>query len=323
MPGDSDAEYASPWAGAAVLPFSEKSEAAQYWDADSWREFKKLADEVPESGVSWQGAVVYVRHDDRSMDWFLGPDSREGKEKGKPWFVDALPGYKVSAPETNMTEYIKAKLSFTTITINPALYLPYLLSHCLKSGVVFRRAILTHIADASTLHHTGAKADLLVNCTGLGAAALGGVRDSAVFPARGQVVLVRNYPEKLLTMAGPDGDEDTYMIPRPAGGGTVLGGSYQPEDWNADPDMDLAGRIMQRGVELDPTLAGGKGVESLSVVRHGVGFRPARTGGPRVEAEWVGELAVVHNYGHGGGGYQASWGCAAEAVRLVGGFLKG
>lgn len=61
----------------------------------------------------------------------------------------------------------------------------------------------------------------------------------------------------------------------------------------------------------------GQGIEGLDVIRHGVGLRPARADGPRVEKEQVDDLAVVHNYGHGGFGYQASYGCAATAVRLI------
>lgn len=64
-----------------------------------------------------------------------------------------------------------------------------------------------------------------------------------------------------------------------------------------------------------------------------VGFRPTRAGGIRLEAETVRieregegeqgqgpveELTVVHNYGHGGYGWQCAWGCAGEAARIVG-----
>jgi len=74
---------------------------------------------------------------------------------------------------------------------------------------------------------------------------------------------------------------------------------------------------MKRSVVLCPALTNGKGIEHLSVVRHAVGLRPMREGGPRVEKEKVDGQWVVHQYGHGGYGYQASYGSAQEAVRLV------
>ena len=60
---------------------------------------------------------------------------------------------------------------------------------------------------------------------------------------------------------------------------------------------------------------GGQG--GLDVVRHGVGLRPAREGGVRLESERVDGVWVVHNYGHAGWGYQGSYGCAERVVELV------
>ena len=45
----------------------------------------------------------------------------------------------------------------------------------------------------------------------------------------------------------------------------------------------------------------------------------------RIELEWFdlgGGFPVVHNYGHGGFGYQASWGSAEEATSLLIGALE-
>ena len=47
-----------------------------------------------------------------------------------------------------------------------------------------------------------------------------------------------------------------------------------------------------------------------------VGLRPFRPSGFRVAKEMVGETAVVHNYGHGGGGITLSWGTSKLAVDL-------
>src|ERR1700688_4352231 len=51
-------------------------------------------------------------------------------------------------------------------------------------------------------------------------------------------------------------------------------------------------------------------------IRTVVGLRPFRPSGFRVAKEMVGETAVVHNYGHGGGGITLSWGTAKLAVDL-------
>ena len=80
---------------------------------------------------------------------------------------------------------------------------------------------------------------------------------------------------------------------------------------------------MKRAVEVAPAMTGGKGFEHLDVIRHNVGFRPSREGGPRVERETIGGVRVVHNYGHGGYGYQMSYACAASAAQLVEESLQG
>lgn len=144
--------------------------------------------------------------------------------------------------------------------------------------------------------------------------------DSSVIPVRGQILLVRNDPGAMFTISGTDhgDDEVCYIMKRAAGGGTVLGGTYQKGSWESQPDPNTALRIMQRAIEVCPALVGeGKGVEALEVIRHGVGLRPLRNGGVRIEKEKINGVWVVHNYGHGGWGYQGSYGCSSLAVKLV------
>ena len=82
-------------------------------------------------------------------------------------------------------------------------------------------------------------------------------------------------------------------------------------------DPNLANRIMQRAVDICPALTGGKGIDHLSIIRHGVGLRPLRTSGVRLEKEKIQGVWTVHNYGHGGFGYQSSYGCSQVAAQLV------
>ena len=44
-------------------------------------------------------------------------------------------------------------------------------------------------------------------------------------------------------------------------------------------------------------------------------LRPFRAVGPRLDAEQVGDVLVVHNYGHGGSGWSLSWGSGTIAVQ--------
>jgi len=112
--------------------------------------------------------------------------------------------------------------------------------------------------------------------------------------------------------------EEIYAMQRAAGGGTVIGGTYQIGNWDTQPDPNIANRIMQRIVDLCPDIAGGKGITGLSIIRHGVGFRPYRKGGLRLEEEKLDdETWVIHNYGHSGWGYMGSYGCAEGVVELV------
>ncbi|KFY49164.1 hypothetical protein V495_00683 [Pseudogymnoascus sp. VKM F-4514 (FW-929)] len=290
MPGDYDIEYTSPWAGANFAPHRNVENP---WERHTFPELYRLA---KEAGATMSLAAI-----------------------PNPWYKDVVPDYRLLTPLELPAGY-DTGLRHSSVCINAALYLPYLASQCLAHGARISRAELSHIADAASLHHSGKPADLVVNCTGLLASKLGGVMDATVVPARGQTVVVRNEANLMIATSGTDDgpDELCYIMQRAAGGGTVLGGTYEVGSWEAAPDMEIAARIMKRAVEVCPELAGGKGVEGLSVVRHGVGLRPVREDGARVEKEKIGGLWVVHNYGHGGWGYQGSYGCAQGVVKLVG-----
>ncbi|KAI5363106.1 putative FAD dependent oxidoreductase, D-amino acid oxidase, D-amino-acid oxidase [Septoria linicola] len=321
MPGDYDIEYASPWAGANYLPVSKPGTDFQSWEKGTWPELERLARDEPEAGVHFQDTYVYRRAKDAGSpvaDWF--------KEliREDAWFRDFLPKFKVLS-SSELPEGMDGGTCFTSVCINTAIYLPYLASQLLKHGGVIKRGIIEHISEAGKLHHTGRAADLVINATGLSSLKLGGVEDKKLYPARGQIVLVRNEPGIMASTSGTDDgpDEAVYIMQRAAGGGTVLGGCLQAGQWESQPDPNLATRIMKRAIALCPGLVPkGAGIEGLSVIRHGVGLRPMREGGIRVEKDVIAgpdgrKTAVVHNYGHGGYGYQTSYGVAEVAVKLA------
>ncbi|KAI0482048.1 D-amino-acid oxidase [Xylariaceae sp. FL0804] len=334
MPGDYDIEYASPWAGADYSPnlamkhdvqMAEKrggdssevpsSQSAQFERA-TWGHLAELARDVPEAGIHFQTMVSYRRAKDTESA-IVQRFARLMEED--PWFGNNLPDFRLLS-DSDTPPDICGGYSFTSVCINTSLYLPWLASQCLRLGVHIRRGIATHITDAAAMHHSGKLAAIVVNCTGLSSLFLGGVQDQTLYPARGQVAVVRNDPGRILSISGTDdaADESCYMMHRAAGGGCILGGCFQEHKWDSQPDINLATRIMKRCLDLCPELVPpSKGIEALSVVRHGVGLRPMRERGIRCERDIVNGVLLVHNYGHGGYGYQTSYGAAQKVEELV------
>lgn len=115
----------------------------------------------------------------------------------------------------------------------------------------------------------------------------------------------------------------TSIIPRPGLTHTntaLLNGTYLIGNWDTSLDMSTAKGIFERCSALAPCLK----EEGTKVLRHTVGLRPDRKGGPRVEAERISlpltrsggllaphmsknintneeqrELTIIHAYGMG------------------------
>ncbi|KAG6099252.1 hypothetical protein E4U14_007330 [Claviceps sp. LM454 group G7] len=319
MPGDYDIEYASPWAGANFLPMST-SEGSR-WERQTWPEMKRLAEHVPEAGIHFQTARIIRR--DKDTQGEVRPT--KALFDRDPWFQTMMPDYR-ALDAAEIPAGHDSGCEFKSVCINPGMYLHWLVGQCIRNGVVFKRSIVTHIYDAKRQSHTGEQASILINATGLGSRKLGGVNDETMTPSRGQLVLVRNEFHTMYTASGTDDDQaDTlYTMQRPAGGGTILGGTYDIGNWESVPDPNIGLRIMQRIVDMSPEIADGKGIAGLSVIRHVAGLRPYRPSGVRVESEKLDDGTwVVHNYGHAGWGYQTSYGCAEGVVELVNEIQRG
>lgn len=174
----------------------------------------------------------------------------------------------------------------------------------------------------------------IINCTGLGAATLTDISDPTVFPIRGQVVRIhapwvkQGYTRQIGSLDGGEGGERTYVIPR-GNGDVILGGTREVGDWKTRPRSETTDDILRRTLEICPELVpGGESIEDKLARLRGmveqevVGFRPQRTGGVRLERgadirEGENTAVVVHNYGHGGAGWQSCWGCAEDVVALL------
>ncbi|PTU19547.1 hypothetical protein P175DRAFT_0503074 [Aspergillus ochraceoroseus IBT 24754] len=312
MPGDSNPEYASPWAGANFIPLHPDDESQR--ERRTWLELRRLATEVPEAGIHFQRVKLQRRDED-----LKDPEANfQGAFAENPWFKELFDDFR-DLTKSELAPGYDAGCQFTTVCINTAIYLPWLLGQCVKNGVTFQRARLSNIEQARNMSHTGKPAKIIINASGLGSRSLGGVKDEKMLPARGQTVIVENTIPAMMMFSGTnDGPtEETYMMQRAVGGGTILGGTYELGNWNPTPDPNIATRILQRIVDVCPEVADGKGLKGMRIIRHGVGLRPFRHGGVRIEKEQLRQDTwVIHNYGHDSWGYLGSYGCAEQVVKL-------
>lgn len=211
---------------------------------------------------------------------------------------------------------------YRAMSINVPRYLLYLQDKARSRGVQVIKARLAADGDFSAALQEAeklaqasgrSKPTCFVNTTGLGAKKLCG--DEAMYPIRGQTVLVKGEASSTITRVG-DGYR-AYCIPRPGSGTTILGGTKEEGVWDEMPDDRITEQILLHNSWQIPELLTGPdgGFEVISVQ---CGLRPARRGGPRMEREFLGKRAVVHAYGHAGAGYQNSIGSARMVVGMVG-----
>jgi len=149
---------------------------------------------------------------------------------------------------------------------------------------------------------------VVVNCSGYG------FGDPKVVHVRGQTCLVANPCDKTMTQQNADGTW-AFIIPRPFNGGTIIGGTKEPGDWNPNAEESIRSRLLANAAKMWPAMLNEKG--GFDVIRDIVGRRPTRNGGLRLEIEKVGKGKICHAYGAGGRGYEISYGVAEEVGKLV------
>jgi D-amino-acid oxidase len=154
-------------------------------------------------------------------------------------------------------------------------------------------------------------ANIVVNCTGLGARQFCG--DDRMYPIKGTVVLVENPGIDYCVADDEDLERPTYFIPLSAG--LILGGTAEIGNWDTAIEPGHVADIIARCTLLEPRVADARVLATKS------GLRPGRDE-VRLETERIATgQTVVHNYGHGGSGFTLARGCAEEVVRMVRGLL--
>jgi glycine/D-amino acid oxidase-like deaminating enzyme len=296
---DKDPFYASKEAGAHWSSFASASDHKLHAiESVTFKTFWELS-KYEETGIMRVTSVNYLRKTDGSAA--VAPDN--------PWYKNLVHDYRL-LDKNELLDGAASGFSFKTVTINVVKYLRWLLLQFESLGGKTVVSDVKHIKELAQYDPA-----VVFNCTGLGSKWLGGVRDLDLYPTRGQTILIKaDHKMSITRMPGPEYNKAAYIIPRDDGT-VLLGGTYEVHNANVKPSVETAKEIIQRCVEISPEL---KALEQdgLQIIRHGVGIRPSRAGGIRIEAEEAPKFVLVHNYGHGSYGYQSSWGSALEAIKI-------
>lgn len=312
FPGDYHIDYTSPWAGGNWCSSATDNGILEACDRVTFERFDRLAREVRECGIKRSPLRMVFDQNIKDAEIL-------SKDTGKVWYEELVGGLD-PIPDAELPSGAVFGLDMrSTFVINTQVYLRWLLERCQERKVRLERKKVSHVRDAAAA--AGLKSvSALFNCTGLGSYSLGGVEDKTMYPTRGQVVLVEQplVPLQRMYFRSPRrvDNDTTYVFQRPLAGGVILGGCRENGNWSGEVDLDFAQQIMKRCCALAPELGR---PEDLKVIKHGVGLRPSRRDGPRMEVERKPDgLLIVHNYGASGAGYQGSWGMAQHGVKLFG-----
>ncbi|KAI7154560.1 hypothetical protein KC349_g7579 [Hortaea werneckii] len=325
VPGDTSIEYTSPWAGAHWRTHADPRDTRMRdWDVQTYQywqgiiERERLNPSLPQAGLKFYESHHYWNGPVREELWWAP-------------YVDNFHELSTSQePLLSINGQLPAEAKIQnaaanrSIAINVPQYLLYLQERAKSLGVKVIKARMgidaglanvlksaAAIASEDSQRHKSPP-DCFVNASGMGAKKLCG--DEAMYPIRGQTVLVKGEAQRIRTQLGEG--YNAYCIPRPGSGTTILGGTKEANNWSEDVDPATTDKILKQCSFIVPELLTGKdgGFEVISVQ---CGLRPGRHGGARVEIEKVEGLNVVHAYGHAGAGYQNSVGSAKLVVKLV------
>ncbi|KAJ6562300.1 D-amino-acid oxidase [Mycena capillaripes] len=254
---------------------------------------------------------------------------------GHPRGLETMPDFKLMSKSALIPGAVFG-ISFTAISFDPPLYLDYLHQRFLTAGGRLVHGSVQHIkqvVEGGSAVFEGLPPSppaAVVVCAGLGARSLGGVEDKTVTSVRGQtVVLHAPWVRFGATRRKIEDEMISYVIPR-HNGNIVLGGTLNVDDWYPLPREETKIAILEKALALWPEIAPPEARKDRSptiedlypiIVEDGLGLRPHRNEGIRIEVEWIethgAKAPVVFNYGHGAYGFESSWGSASMAVELM------
>ncbi|KAJ7255380.1 D-aspartate oxidase [Mycena rebaudengoi] len=210
-------------------------------------------------------------------------------------------------------------VTYSTIFMDVPRYLPYLMNRFLVAG---GHAFRVALPSLSSLLSEKERPQLVPFASESARNLWEMWKD--VYPTRGEVLIIRA-PWINHGMSYFHTSHLSYIIPRQSGD-VILGGTFQVDDWHPTSRPETVKEIKELGIKACPELLPAdkrdkRDINDLEVIEECVGLRPTRKGGLRLETTTLNvdgnTVSIIHNYGHGGAGYQSSWGSARHAVDLL------
>lgn len=287
------------------------------WSLSSYQRFRELAELPHRTGVFLRPANFYFRHpvaDDPAE--LTKMNELAGHVLG---FVHGAEIIKTNG--INPAAEVVDAYRFLAPMVDTDRYLSWLHRQVVLAGcTLLLGRICGDLRSQEQQLRREFAADVIVNCTGLGAYELTGDKD--LCPHRGAVIRMDNTGNHVprITAAhcvandpSTDHQDMIFIVPR-GDDRLLLGGLVEPGQWGTNVGLDYAPirDLLRRNVEFLPILAGAT-LDQAEPVR--VGLRPFR--GHSVRLEHEPGTAIIHNYGHGGAGVSLSWGCAEDVTALA------
>ncbi|VVE64702.1 FAD dependent oxidoreductase [Pandoraea captiosa] len=221
------------------------------------------------------------------------------RDAGEPWWAECVANL-TRVRDTGMSSRFTCAYRMDVPVADTGTYLRYLMNMFLELGGTY---VQRCVDDPVPLLD---EAEVVVNCCGYGSRRFG---DDALSLSR--AIVLRAARDDAVSGCHIDDSDPalpTYIVERVHD--IVLGGTADPGLTStviAEPQIR---DILHRCTRLCD------GVAKLRVIDARIGFRPIR-GAPRVARDDK-HARLFHNYGHGGGGFTLSWGCAHDVLRLAG-----
>lgn len=287
------------------------------WSLTSYQRFRELAQAPHHTGVFLRPANFYFRR----------PVENDPAELTKMHeLADHVLGFVHSADlitnnGVNPDAAVVDAYRFLAPMVDTDRYLSWLHRQVALAGCTLLRGHLhgdLRSQQHQLRHQFGA--ELIINCTGLGAYELTG--DTELSPHRGAVIRIDNTGHHMPRITAAHcvaNDPSTthqdmiFIVPR-GDDRLLLGGLVEPDQWQTNVDLNYPpiAELLHRNKQFLPALANAT-PDPTQPIR--VGLRPFRSQSVRLEHEPG--TTIIHNYGHGGAGVSLSWGCAQHVATLA------